>query len=159
MEPGFEEEGIEQNGVVVEIELEGIVSSETIELARKGEIYPHLICGVDVYRTPEIAEEDGVEIDRSRPYFSMTGEAKPHFLSPETGMYFSGRYYRVINLLDLEDYDPHTTVSEVKERMKELKAKGAGFLTEKVLEVEDSDAAYVLTPLTDEEMSELMKPE
>lgn len=130
----------------MEIVLEGIVSGELVRAATEGRVYPHAVCGVDVYRRPEIATEDDVEIDRSRP------------CTWDDGMFFSGRHYRVIHLLDFDEYDPQSTVADLRARMKELKVKGAGFLDDDILEQEDRDTAYVLTPLYGSEMDELMKP-
>lgn len=140
----------------MEIMLEGIVSNKDVQAAKEGRIYPHVICGVDVYRRPEIAIEDNVEIYKSRPLPFKISFANGMFDKPD--MFFSGRHYQVIHLLDLEEYDPQSTVADLRARMMELKAKGAGFLKENVLEQEDGDTAYVLTPLTDSEMDQLMKP-
>ncbi len=139
----------------MKIKLEGVVSNELVGAATEGRIYPYAVCGVDVYRRPEIALEDGVEIDRSRklPFTVPLATGRVH--KPE--MFFSGRYYRVIHLLDSDDYDPQSTVADLRSRMMELEARGTGLLDEEFLEQEDGDTAYVLTPLYDSELAELMK--
>jgi hypothetical protein len=130
----------------MEIVLEGVVSNELVKAATEGRIYPHAICGVDLYRRPEIAVEDGVEIDQSRP------------CPWADDMFFSGRHYRIIHLLDSDEYDLQSTVADLRAKMIELKSRGTGFLNNDVLEQEDGDTAYVLTPLYDSELDELMKP-
>ncbi len=125
------------------IKLEGLVSDEIVKIATEGRCFPHAICGVNVYRRPEIATEDEVEIDRSRP------------CAWADDMFFSGRHYQVIHLLNLDEYDPQSTIPELRARMMQLKAKGAGFIDEDVLEQKDGDTAYVLTPLSDSEWTKL----
>jgi len=134
----------------MEITLEGVVSREIIEAAEKGKIYPHLVCGVDVYMRPEIAAQDGLEINQSKPYPMKKN------ISLSEVIFFSDRYYRIIHLLDPDKYDSQTTITDVRNRMKEIQAKGAGFLKHSVIEQENKDAAYVLTPLSDQEYQELI---
>jgi hypothetical protein len=129
----------------MKIVLEGIVSDKTVTVAREGKISPYITVGVDVYRRPEIAIEDEIKIDETRPCFYAQG------------MFFSARYFEVIHLLDDEKYDSHSTIGEVKVRMKDLRAQGTGLLTAENLAHEDEDTAYVLTPLTDSELKELTK--
>ncbi len=137
----------------MKIVIEGIIESEIVESAKKGEIYPHVICGVDLYRTKEAALEDEAKIDLSRPFPFEINSATGLYLTRE--MYFSNRHYRILHLLNQEEYDPQTTIADVIDRMKELQAKGAGFVSKDVLEQEDVDTAYVLTPLDVTELKEL----
>ena len=129
----------------MEIVLEGIIPNEIVKEAKEGKIHPYVVCGVDVYRTPEIAAEDKVELDKSKP------------CKWNIDMFFSGRHYRVLHLLDSDEYDPQSTIADLRSRIMELKAKGTNFLLEDVLEQDDWDTAYVLTPLYDSELSELLK--
>ena len=123
--------------------LEGLVSNEMREDAKEGTINPYAVCGVDVYRRPEIAEEDGMGIDESR-----VCKWADH-------LYFSGRHYRIIHLLDSNEYDTRSTIAELKGRLKELNARGAEFLRRSILEQCDVNTAYVLTRLSADELSEL----
>lgn len=137
----------------MEILLEGIISREVSrevqEKAKNGEIYPHLICGVDLYLDRDVAERDGEKIDESRP-------------CPEVrSMFFTGRHYRVIDLRDLEDYIPLGDIEEVRDYLVRLAEKpdGVNALREPVLEQEDGESAFMLTPLDDVEMGILKYPD
>ena len=139
----------------MEIALEGILSAELVEKA-KGQNMNYLVCGVDVYRRPEIAAEDNVSIDQSRRLpFEFLGTL--HFVRNRPEMFFSGRHYRIISLDGLNEYDPYTTIADAKGRLNELQVDGFGFLIEEHLEIEDGEVAYVLTPLTDQEMDKLIR--
>ncbi|GEM_PF-6797587 len=131
----------------MEFELEGIISRELIAKAERGEISPYVVCGVDVYKTPEAAREEDSNIDRQRP--CVYAEE----------MFFSDRHYRIIHLLDEteEEYDPRIDIGDIKNRLKQLKAKRIGFLNRDYLEEDDDEVLYVLTPLTHEEEAELLK--
>ena len=124
----------------------GIIESNIVNAARAGKIFPHMVCGVDVYKRPETALEDNGQIDQLKSY------------SPESDMFFSGRHYRIIHLLDPDEYDPRSTIAEVKNQARQLRMRGAGVLLHDVLEQQDRDVAYVLTPLRDAELVELLKP-
>ncbi|MBI2125572.1 hypothetical protein HYU08_03380 [Candidatus Woesearchaeota archaeon] len=139
----------------MEIALEGILSAELVEKASRQNMN-YLVCGVDVYRRPEIAAENNISIDRSRRLpFEFPGTL--HFVRNRPEMFFSGRHYRIISLDDLNEYDPYTTIADVKGRLRELQVDGFGFLIEEYLEIEDGEVAYVLTPLTDQEMDKLIR--
>lgn len=128
------------------------------ESAREGNIFPYVVCGVDVYRSPEAAIEDRTEIEISKPLSaSLTDTAGLHFTAINTGLFFSGRHYRIVHLLDLEEYDSCSDIAEVKERIKKLRVEGSGLLKGSYLESLDTDCAYVLTPLNEGELEELMK--
>lgn len=129
----------------MEIELEGVVSPGVKEAVERGELPPHIICGVDVYMTPESAAEDGSVVNESRPcIYNRT-------------MFFSSRHYRIIAARDGEDYRPCGTVEEIVLTAKKMGIRGAALLSQDVVEQDDGSAAYVLTPLDDIEMAVLMR--
>src|SRR3989344_4084109 len=104
----------------------------------------YVVCGVDVYRTPEIAADDGVEIDTSKKF-------RLHGL-PD--MFFSGRHYRIIHH-NSNFYDAQTSIPDLREALIELQPDRVSVLVRRVLEQNDTDTAYVLTPLSDSELDEL----
>ena len=133
----------------MEISLEGTVSKEVQEKAKSGEIFPHLVCGVDVYLNRDVAERDNQEIDESRqcPW--------------DCSMFFWNRHYRIIDLRDPEDYNPCSDIEEVRDKLVRMKEKKGGInvLHEPMLEQEDGESAYVLTPLDDVELGVLKYPD
>lgn len=139
----------------MKIVLDTIIPKELVKVAIDGKIYPYVVCGVDVYRRPEIAVKDRVGIDQSRPFPFKIPLATG--MRHESDMFFSNRHYRVIHLLDSENYDTQLTVADLRTRVIQLKAKGAGLLNGVILEQEDGDTAYVLTPLHNSELSQLMR--
>ncbi|HIJ11598.1 TPA: hypothetical protein HA278_06070 [Candidatus Woesearchaeota archaeon] len=127
----------------MELIYEGFVTNEIQEAAKQGDIFPHMVCGIDTYLPPN--EGQNVDLDMARP--CPRNDRK----------FFAGRGYRIFHLRDPDEYDPHSTIPELRERLIELGAKGAGFLEETLLESDDSFVAYMATPLTEEEMKTLMR--
>lgn len=131
----------------MKLTLLGLVAPEIEEAARKNEIYRHLVCGVEVYkRLDSCAEEEISSLDTQRILSNIS-----------LNMFFGNRHYRVIHLTDPELYDPQSTLKDLGERIRELRIKGIGTLKEYILEQEDIDTAYVLTPLNEPEENFIKK--
>ena len=135
--------------------LNSIDYSELEEKANENDIHPHLVVGVDVYRSLSAAKEDKVEVDKGKQLFITNSYNEKLFIHPP--VYFSGRHYRIINLKDCEEYDSQSTILDLKNRLKEIGARGMSVINGDVLEQSDINSGYVLTPLYESELEELMK--
>lgn len=138
----------------MKIDTFGIVPPEVTDAAKKGKLPRYLACGVDVYSTmltPPPANDTGKKV-------------RPPVV---------GRHYRLIDLLNPDEYIPCTTiadlVAEIKARVFDLTDFRLNFLDEdtevetgetrpgEINEFDDSETLFRLTSLTREELVELMK--
>ena len=135
--------------IFMEISLEGTISKEVQEMARRGEVYPYLVCGVDLYVNRDAAGRDCAEIDESRQC--------PWDLS----LFFTGRHYRIVDLRNPGNYSPCSSIDDVRDNLVRLNVQESGVntLREPVFELEDGESAYVLTPLDDVELRVLQHPD
>jgi len=124
------------------------------KIRRKSSQY--LIVGVDLYRTHKCALEDKAKLDTSRPYSYTFGAT--FFCADRTNYFHSGRFLEVIDLVDKTGatYLPCNDAKEAKKILMCRRANKFSVLNKEVVEDADVDRAYVLTPLTERELSELL---
>ena len=130
---------------------EGTISAETRSAARRGEIPPLLVCGVDLFVLPDSNDE----IPDGASTWTMHDNPASQFLGP-TYMH-EIRFYEIIDLRSKNPpYHPYTDLDEVKQELKRRKARGASLLREEVESYCDVDSVYVRTPLSKEELADLL---
>jgi hypothetical protein len=139
----------------MEIQMYSLIPQELRMVAERGDIEPYVVGGVDVYRTKKAAQEDCAEIDITRLFpEELRVRQRLIIISP---LFFSGRHYRVIDLRNEDEYLPQTTISELRDYLREQNIGLVGLLSKEVLESLDADSAYVLTPLVETELEELIR--
>ena len=124
------------------------------ELAIVGKIPRYIVCGVDLYRSKQCAEEDRASIDESKPLELRLINLRDWL---DQDQFFSNRHYCITDLFDPEDYNPQTTIADVIKELK-LKKSSCGLVNvicREVVEQTGDDATYILTPLTEAELKEL----
>jgi len=124
------------------------------ELAIVGKIPRYIVCGVDLYRSKQCADEDRAFIEESKPLESR-------LINPMDKSYqdqfLSNRHYRIVDLFDPKDYNSQTTIADVIKELKPKKCPGGlvNVICREVVEQTGDDATYILTPLTEAELKEL----
>jgi len=101
-----------------------------------------LICGVDVYRTRQVASEDKVTLDETRQLTEFKLK----------DLYFSSRHYRLIDLQRPDTYSPASDLVELRELLHSAGGRVFNVLERGILEESDFSTAYVLTPLKYDEL-------
>ncbi len=125
------------------IDVYGHFSPYFMELVLKGEICPHIVCGVDVYFNPNTLVANRV-----------FDESKPCRFSDK--MFWGSRHFKIFHLSDPENYDSLTDIPELRDRMEELGVGRFSALSFELLESNDDDTAYVLTSLDYVELKDLV---
>ena len=136
----------------MEFEFEGTVSREALEDAQKGRIARYLVCGTEVYVSEESAKQEERSYDRDKPLHIK--DAAGLAFTMKATYYFSSRFFRVIDLLNADDYKPASNIREVMDCLPSSLER-VSLLHESQIEFEDGDTAFVLTPLTKEEFEGL----
>ena len=140
----------------MEIVIEGPVPSETKDRAAAGEMGQYLLYALDVYRTPECAREDKAEIDLERNVRdAFNSSAQRSAISG--GRYFSSRFYEIRSLIHDEEMESFSSIDEVLAALSpdSKYAHNLNTVSERSVLIDDVECAYIATPLTESELSQL----
>jgi|SRR3989344_3805138 len=127
------------------------------EKAQRGEIPPHTLYAMDIYRAPKDAQGLNARIDVSKKYDRSQLPMPLRAFAPSEERFLSSTIYEVRNLVDGEEEETFDTLEEAVAYFKQNDIGKINLPSEKAFELEEIDGSLYLSRGLSEQESEEMR--